>query len=211
MSDFLFTLDPGTTAAAGEAADDGTYELNEQHIAEAINHLIELFRDGPRNQALLTAFGTQIQELENMLWTMYAAFSVDTATGDQLDILGRIVVEDRQGRLDSDYRAAVRVRILVNLSSGTLPELLDIMKKMVPTADARIYQIAPMNLHASFDVMTGTTLRTVVNILRQAKAGGVHLNVGYGGMIGAVDGSPAGGKIGAVDGNPAGFKIGGAA
>lgn len=208
MADFPFILSEGVVPEA-ETEPDGVYELNDDMVVEAINNLIELFKYGPRNQALLGASVTQVQELENALWAIYTAFSVDTAVGEQLDFLGRLVGEERQGRVDSDYRAAVRVRILVNLGSGTIPQLLEICYGLVPTATVSVLEVANMTLQVHFSELTGTTLRTVYQILRKAKAGGVRLLVTYGGSIGAVDGTPAGGAIGAVDGTPAGFVIGG--
>lgn len=208
MADFPFTLNEGVVPES-DPETDGVYELNDDMVVEAINNLIELFKNGPRNQVVLGATVGQVQELENNLWLMYAAFTVDTAVGEQLDFLGNIVGELRQGRVDSDYRAAVRVRVLVNLSSGTIPELLEICYGLVPTADVTLQEVANMTIAVHFSVLTGTTLRTVYQILRQAKAAGVRLLLTYGGNIGAVDGDPAGGTIGAVDGNPAGFIIGG--
>lgn len=208
MPTYSFDLDAAAELAAEEDT-DGQYLLNENHAAEAISHLIELFRNGPRNQSLLESVLSQSQELEDMLWALYYAFMVDTATGDQLDVLGRVVGETRQGRGDEDYRSAVRVRILVNSSSGTVPEMYAIAEGMVPSATVRVQEVAPMTLSIQFDTLGSSSLRTVFTMLRQAKQGGVRLLVTYGGSVGAVDGDPLGGIIGAVDGNPLGFIVGG--
>lgn len=207
MAEFSFDL--LTSYEATDVSLDGVYFQNTAHAVEAISHLIDFFKYGPRNQEVLKTIGLQLQELEDMYWAMYHAFDGDTAVGDQLDILGRLVGEKRQGRVDDDFRAAVKVRILVNISNGTIPELLKISETMVPTASVLIAEVAPMTIQVNFSTLTGTTLRTVFQILRKAKAGGVRLLVTFGGEIGAVDGSPAGGEIGAVDGSPAGFIIGG--
>lgn len=208
MSSFSFQLASGEVVTVEDV--DGVYTLNEFHAEEAISHLIELFKHGPRNQELLRVIGLQIQELENTSAEVFVGFYVDTATGDQLDILGRIVGETRQGRNDDDYRAAVKVRILVNLSDGKAEQMLEISRAMIPGATVQLQEVYPMTVRFEFSALGSVSLRTVFNMLEQAKAGGVRLLVSYGPpTIGAVDGDPAGGIIGAVDGDPAGFIISG--
>lgn len=208
MTDVAFDL----SAALAEGLvteQEGVYVLNENHIDEAINHLIELFRDGPRNQAMLRVVIGQFQEIEQAAWDLLTAFDLDTAEGAQLDILGEILNEKRAGREDEDYRAALRVVILVYKSSGKLPEMLEIAQKLVPSATIVMAEPATATLFFGFSTLGTTTLRTVFNMLRRAKGAGVRLLVTYGGSIGAADGDPEGGTIGAVDGNPEGFEIGG--
>jgi hypothetical protein len=188
---------------------EGVYVLNENHIEEAINHLIELFRDGPRNQAILQVMLGQFQEIENVIWDMLTAFDLDSAEGAQLDVLGVVLNEQRGGRDDEDYRAALRVVILVYKSNGKLPEMLEISQQLVPSASIVMAEPATATLYIGFSTLGTTSLRTVFSMLVRAKAAGVRLLVTYGGTVGAVDGDPEGGTIGAVDGNPEGFEIGG--
>jgi hypothetical protein len=100
--------------------------LNTEHAEQAINHLIEFFRKGPRNQAYLRAVCTALQDLEQLFFDLYQQSFLSNAEGVQLDQLGEIVGEARQDRTDVQYRAAIRVRVLVNRSSGRLEELLTI-------------------------------------------------------------------------------------
>ena len=46
------------------------------------------------------------------------------AEGQQLDNLGEIVGETRQGRSDEDYLIAIRAKIKLNISSGTIEDVL---------------------------------------------------------------------------------------
>lgn len=194
---------------ADEASTDGEYVLNEEHIVQAINHLIEAFRFGPRNQGCLAGVGAQLQELEGAYWAMYNAFDGDTATGDQLDLLGKLVGEGRQGRIDDDYRAAVKVRIKVNCSDGSLPTLLTIAEMMVVGANINASEPAVATVSLDFEDTGTTTARTIFQMLKRAKAGGVRLILSYGGgIVGSEDGDPEGGIIGAEDGDPVGMAIG---
>jgi hypothetical protein len=209
MTAFSFDL-YGDLLSESEPDPDGTYVLNEEHAVQAINHLIDAFKYGPRNQAILSGIGAQLQELEDAYWALYNAFDGDTATGDQLDLLGVLVGEKRQGRSDDDYRAAVKVRIKVNCSDGSIPTLLTISMMMVPTAGIVVQEPATATLQFDFTTTGTTTLRTLYQMLHRAKGGGVKIIVSYGGgIVGSEDGSPAGAIIGAEDGSPAGFAIGG--
>lgn len=188
---------------------DGVYSHNAEHVDEAISHLIEFFRHGPRNQALLTALCTQVQEIENANWDHHNAFDVDTAVGDQLDLLGKRVGERRDDRSDSVYRTAIRVRILVNLSNGRVEELIAIALGISPSAVLTVRELYPASLAIEFSTLGSSTFANAYRLLKKAKPAGVRLLVtALGGAVGAVDGSPAGGTIGAVDGNPLGLTIG---
>jgi hypothetical protein len=183
---------------------------NTQHADEAISHLIEFFRSGPRNQAVLRAVGAQIQELETAFWALYTQRHIDTAVGAQLDILGRIVGELRDDRADADYRAAIRVRILVNSSDGKAEQLIAIVRGVSPSATVALTENYPAALRITVSTLGSATLRTLATLIQQAKPAGVRLQLSAGTpTVGAVDGTPAGGIVGAVDGTPAGFVVAG--
>jgi len=189
---------------------DGVHSHNEEHVAEAISHLIQFFREGPRNLALLTALVEQVQEVEDANWAHHNAFDVDTAVGEQLDFLGKRVGERRSDRTDDVYRTAIRVRILVNLSNGRVEELIAIAIGLSPTADVFVRELYPAALEMSLSTYGTTTLQRAYLLLRRAKPAGVRLLLtGGGATIGSVDGSTVGGTIGSVDGSTVGFTVGG--
>ena len=187
---------------------NGVYSQNTEHAAEAVSHLIEFFRNGPRNQAVLQAVMAQVQEVENALWYVKNGFDVNTAVGEQLSFIGKRVGEGRQDRTDDEYRAAIRVRILVNMSEGTLEELLAICKGINPTGTFAARELYPAALAIEADSFGAMGLQAAYVLLRAAKTAGVRLDVTSGdvgtGAWGAVDGVPAGMVWGAVDGSPAG-------
>ena len=190
---------------------DGAYSLNADHEAEAISHLIQFFREGPRNQAVLAAIMAQVQELEDENWALHGAFDIDTAVGDQLDLLGKLVGEGRQDRLDAEYRTAVRVRILVNGSDGRMSQLIAIGEGISPTANILTRELYPAAMSMEFDTFGSATLRSAYRLLSAAKPAGVRLHLIQGlatPALGSSDGSPAGGVLGSSDGSPAGFVLG---
>lgn len=214
-TEFIFDA-PGTTpftpTPAAETVSATATELvqNTQHVEEGISHLIEFFRNGPRNRAVLTAVLSQAQEIEDAFWQLYTERSIDVAVGEQLNILGRIVGELRGDRADEDYRAAIRVRILVNSSDGKPEQLIAIVLGISPLAVVTFTENYPAAIRIRVSSLGSATLQTMYTLVQQAKPAGVRLQLTAGSpTVGAVDGSPAGGIVGAVDGSPAGFVVAG--
>jgi len=95
--------------------------------AEALANLIEQFKDQPNLAAFVSAFLNQLQEVEDASFQLITDRTLETSVGVQLDNLGQIIGEERNGLSDDDYRTRLRVQILVNQSSGTVEELLAII------------------------------------------------------------------------------------
>jgi hypothetical protein len=66
------------------------------------------------------------QSVEDALQQLMYYRFVDTAVGAQLDIIGRIVGQSRDGLSDDDYRRYIRARVAVNNSNGTFKDLLTV-------------------------------------------------------------------------------------
>lgn len=96
------------------------------HTADAVSMLLEQFRPATKLQGWLTAYIDQIQEIETALDPLISAREIDNATGITLDNLGSVVGESRKGRADALYRVYIKVRILVNRSTGTAGELMTV-------------------------------------------------------------------------------------
>lgn len=77
-------------------------------------------------QLLVAAFAAPAQDVENALQQLLLQRWIDTAVGVQLDQLGEIVGQSRQGLDDDDYRRFCRARILTNRSDGRFETLIAI-------------------------------------------------------------------------------------
>lgn len=78
-------------------------------------------------QALLVAYVTRLQELEDAAFTVLDPLSdasLESITGDLLDKVGARCGEERGGRIDADYRAAIRIRVRVNRSRGKAEDVV---------------------------------------------------------------------------------------
>lgn len=80
-----------------------------------------------RFKGLLSAQLDRAQDLEDMLFELRAGLFLDQAIGAQLDLLGRVYNESRQGRSDADYRTGIRVKA-ATVVNGTPDEICTFLK-----------------------------------------------------------------------------------
>lgn len=143
-------------------------------VTEAQGLLIDQFKNHTNIDAIVKAFATQSQELEDAAWEVLLNTLVSTAVGQQLDGLGSIVGVERGGRSDADYRVRIGAQILLNKSSGTIEELLELCVALGATPGTVLTEVPPAKIEivASVVVTNGEEIGTV---LGQAKPAGVGL------------------------------------
>lgn len=147
------------------------------HEPRGIARLIDRYRY-PRTSALLGSWLAEVQEAEDALWQLLVERSLHTAVGAQLDVLGAIVGQPRQGRDDATYRLWIAARNMVSRSSGTTSELLAIARQIMPPGTvARLEEYYPAAAVMRFEggALTLTLGYHIAHMLRAAKAAGVLL------------------------------------
>lgn len=87
--------------------------------------------EGNNIEKLVATLATPFQSLENALSQLLLERSIDTAVGAQLDVIGRIVGEVRNGLSDADYRRYCRARIKVNRAKGLIEDLISVTDLIV--------------------------------------------------------------------------------
>jgi hypothetical protein len=154
------------------------------HVAQALAALAEQYKGKPRVEALLTAFVNQVQKAEDGLWTLWSGRQFGASAGAAfLDVCGRIVGEPRSGRSDASYLIALRARILLNVSSGTIEELYAIFA-LLCAGTGLSFQIAEFYPKA-FVMRLGGAATTAQNaadyfaMLVRAKDAGAHACLEY--------------------------------
>ncbi len=97
------------------------------HADQAVDLLLEQFHDLPLIEGWVRALANRTQELEDQIWQVLLATDLASAVGAQLDGLGAIVGEPRRDRENDAYRAAIRVRIMINRADGKHSTMLRIL------------------------------------------------------------------------------------
>lgn len=119
------------------------------------------------------------QEIENALQQLLTLRGVDTAEGAQLDVLGRVVGQLRNGMVDDDYRRLIRARISVNRSKGTIADVLTVADLVVDDALASLVVDnqgrAALVLRIEDQPVTAGVAALTIKMLKDTVAGGVRI------------------------------------
>ena len=103
-----------------------SYSKKTTNVEEGLAKLISQFRDKPKIRAWLTVYIQQFQDLENAFSDLLTETDIDNSVGIHLDNIGSLVGELRTGRADTPYRIALKARIRLNKSNGTIEDVIDI-------------------------------------------------------------------------------------
>ena len=97
------------------------------HVAEAQDNVVEQFRGKTTLAALIESWVQQIQDLETAAFEVLEDTLLSTAVGVQLDGIGEVLNEERQGKSDADYRVALAAIINVRNSEATCEDLIELV------------------------------------------------------------------------------------
>lgn len=133
-------------------------------------------------EKLVAALATPAQALEDALWQLLVQRTVDTAIGVQLDVIGRVVGQSRDGLGDDSYRRYIRARISVNRSRGTLGDLLGVAKLVLLGVTGARFEVETQTIATVVvrvpDIALADSIRdTLLYFLRLAKVAGVRVIV----------------------------------
>ncbi len=116
------------------------------------------------------------------------AFDLDTAVGDQLDKIGRLVNLPRNSLDDTDYRRFINIQIqLILQSTGSGPNIIAIIRTYLgPTGNPVVFiNSPPYHFTISALDMTEADWDILIPFLRKALVAGV-LGVAIGGGAGSI-------------------------
>jgi len=153
------------------------YRRNEAHVEQGLDRLLERFRGKPRIAALLRILLERAQRVDNVLWDLYTGMWLDNAIGEQLDALGGLVGEARQGRADSSYRTYIRARARINRANGQIVDTLDVLHLIsLPSVQIAYREELP----ASYAVEvrdSGVSAATLFRLSDEVRGAGIGLTV----------------------------------
>lgn len=115
---------PSSLPGSGQAALERILDL----CGESLDLLLPQYEKSTRLQALICSFLDAVDKIDEALIALYQTTDPDLAPGKHLDRLGRIVGEDREGRLDPLYALGIKTRILINRSQGRINDLAGIAR-----------------------------------------------------------------------------------
>lgn len=121
----------------------------------------------------LQAFAAQVQNLENAIDDIRLLRRLTVAADAQLDSLGEIVGETRQGKTDTNYRTAIIAKIQMNASCGEPERIIAALKALTGATDVKYSEIYPATIYINFS--SDTTVNELYNYLQRLCPTGVRL------------------------------------
>lgn len=106
-----------------------TYDKD--YKAEALSLLLPQFDNSPKLKGLIEGSLEPSTSFQSGLNQLIDAYNLNDAEGLQLDRLGKLLNVERQDRSDADYRAAIKARIIINKSTGSGKNLIEMLKLML--------------------------------------------------------------------------------
>lgn len=94
------------------------------HSADALARLLEQFKGKPKLEGILAAFAAQTQAHEDVGFDLYEDRWLAVAVGVQLDRMGALLNEPRNGLSDDDYRTVLLAKVAQNISNATPEDMI---------------------------------------------------------------------------------------
>ena len=144
--------------------------------APRLQSLLSTMLDGEATIGGVTG-PTGVQSAEDLAYQLLTLRSIYTATGVQLDTLGKIVGLTRNAYAADDeiYRLLLLVKILVNRSNGRLEVFLDIIERVGITEPIAAFEFYPAALRTEATGMAADPAGAAIwEIIRAAKPAGVR-------------------------------------
>ena len=152
------------------------------HNTDALARLLYQYRDSTNLKSLITAiFGTQVQDIENAIYQLMTRLDIDNSEGDQLDGIGEIVGQERQGLSDDLYKLWLKAKIGKNTSEGDLERVISIWSLFNPDATViHIYEYFPASIsissNSALDPVYASYLTEILGFMQGIVCAGISVS-----------------------------------
>lgn len=146
------------------------------HADRAVARVPAFQRSKTSIVSIARAVSGSVQEAEDLFLGILAIPVLASATGRTLDVIGRLVGQGRGAMDDAIYRTWIGARLAINRSSGTVPELISVVKTVaaagVVTKVTESYPAALTVQASGVAIPNGDQIAALVHATR---AGGVRV------------------------------------
>lgn len=154
---------------------------NTDYYTEGLGRLLQQFKNKPRIAALLEAWLTECQEVEDAMWDIFSRrlFQDANIPTAMLDIYGIIVGQERNGQSDAAYLIYITARIRTNRSGGQASDLQAITALLIPSATTiSVLDYGPASVVVMVDVAVTDVdpYLVMTQFLELAVAAGVEIS-----------------------------------
>jgi len=145
--------------------------------ALGLARLIEQYKNKPNLTAMIKAYiTTQFQDLETKGCALYDRLNIDLMEGTQLDNIGTIVGQDRDGQDDPTYRIFIKTKIGANNSQSSVEDIISIWQILTGSDSVKVDELFP----ATLQISSGFSLAApydllILSLIEDVIAAGVRL------------------------------------
>jgi hypothetical protein len=157
-------------------------------VQQGKDRLVTQWTDKPTVQGLLKSYLENVQTVEDIYEQLLDERSVFTAIGAQLDVVGTLVGEARDGKDDAAYRQAILNRIAINNADGTPEKVIEILITITGSTTAHVFEHYPANIHA---FVSGSPSNSVAEALQEITSAGVSARLMFDGGVDSYIGATA--------------------
>ena len=144
------------------------------YAGEAELRPISQYQGRPRLLAWILSYIKRCQELENAAWDVILKRMIDNAENAQLDTIGKIVGQQRNGQLDAVYRVYITARIRINRSHGHATDIIEVLQ-LVEAALFSYSEFTPCTAWVEYLHPPTTDPAILVALAKLAAPSGVQL------------------------------------
>jgi hypothetical protein len=123
-------------------------QINE-HIAQALNRVLEEYKESPRLLFMLSTSVQQVQDLEDALIDLLDKTWINTAEGEQLDQLGLLLNVTRGGFSDAVYRTRLNAAIVRYTSSGRPEQVISAIRLLSQADQIILEELFPAEIRVT--------------------------------------------------------------
>jgi hypothetical protein len=104
------------------------------------------------NTLIKSIISTQSQELEDAAFKLFDRFDIDKVSNVNLDRIGDLIAQSRNGQNDITYRLFLKAKAIINSSEGTIEDIISAWKLLSGANKVEILQIFPAAISINADV-----------------------------------------------------------
>lgn len=147
------------------------------HSEDAKKRLLFQYQGKANIEGLLDSLGgQQIQDLEDILFDISGRLDINNSIGVQLDGIGKIVGQARNGQDDPTYRLFLKAKAGRNVSEGDINRVISIWKIITSGTVIRVDEFFPGEIELFSDVPLAPELEQIgFALMQDVVAAGVRV------------------------------------
>lgn len=149
----------------------------DSHVVDAINRLIEQYRESEDLHKIIEAFVQQIQFLEDAAYEFRNRLDPNELEGELLDRFGVIVDQDRLGLEDDFYRLLLLAKIGINVSEGEAERIITVFKLLTRATHVHYMNLGGGEIELATDgTLDESFINFVFDLMQRTVAAGVRID-----------------------------------